>query len=231
MISAASSTKPDPLPPGPASNVRTTVTFLLILHLFTLAVAVLSNEPASQLFRALRSTPGVVPYLQLIAQDNPYRTDYTTGSFKTEEDGNVEADTDFHLEANLALADGTEKLIVLPEPGLKGARARRYQNLAWQIASQAINAKRTGDEGPESILPKAIGTSLLKQYDAKDIQFSCRGHLPQLMEDVNTADPELGNPQSEHYFTTPYRAIIKATRNGVIVVKLSSSRESSPAAK
>ncbi len=219
------------MPPAPSSAARTTVTLLLLLHLFALAVAVLSNEPASGLFIALRSTPGLVPYLQLLGQDNSYRTDYTVGSFRTEQITNGDVDVDFRLEASLKMADGSENQVILPDPALGGARYRRYQHLAWQVASQAINAERSGDEGPESILPKAIGTSLLQQYGAKDMRFRCRGHLPQLIQDVNSSDTQLGNPQSEHYFTTPYDATIKQTRNGVIVVKMSANRESAPAAK
>ena len=222
MISAATPAKPATAPSPPRSAVQSTVTLLLLLHFFALAVGVLSNEPTSPFFTALRRTPAVEPYLQLLGQDNSYRLDFTSGG---------DLDIDFRMEAELNLADGETKQLVFPDPALGGMRYRRYQQLALEVASLAIVAEQTGDEGNESILPKALGTSLLRQYGASDLRFRCRGHLLQALTDFKPDDLRAQDPNNEQFYNKPYEASIKTGRNGVIVVKLSANRESAPAAK
>lgn len=195
---------------------------LLLFHLFALALAVLSNNPSSRLLIALRQTPFVVPYLQLLHQDYHYRIDLTNGG---------RLDVDYRLEADLKLEDGSQQQIVLPAPGMRGTRFQRYERLAWIVASKAVYAEETGNDELEGIIPAAICSALLKQHQATEVKFRCRGHVLQTMEAVASADPKVRDPMSENYFNQIYEAAAKLTRGQMLFTKISAKRESAPAAQ
>lgn len=105
---------------------QTPVTIALIVHLFLVAVAVISNVggQASPVGRALRRIPGAVPYLQRTGLDLAYEFALASGA---------PADAPHTLEL-AALAAGGETLATLPDVSANGLRAQRYRQLAGYAA-------------------------------------------------------------------------------------------------
>ena len=106
---------------------QTPVTIALIVHLFLVAVAVISNVggQASPVGRALRRIPGAVPYLQRTGLDLAYEFALASGA---------PADAPHTLEL-AALGAGGEALATLPDvSAMTGLRAQRYRQLAGYAA-------------------------------------------------------------------------------------------------
>jgi hypothetical protein len=106
---------------------QTPVTIALIVHLFLVAVAVISNVggQASPVGRALRRIPGAVPYLQRTGLDLAYEFALASGA---------PADAPHTLEL-AALGAGGETLATLPDvSSMIGLRAQRYRQLAGYAA-------------------------------------------------------------------------------------------------
>lgn len=106
---------------------QTPVTIALIVHLFMVAVAVISNVggQASPVGRALRRIPGAVPYLQRTGLDLAYEFALASGA---------PADAPHTLEL-AALGAGGETLATLPDAAsMTGLRAQRYRQLAGYAA-------------------------------------------------------------------------------------------------
>lgn len=153
---------------GPSQGLKTALSFLLFLHLFALAVAVTSNESASQLEIGLRKTPLVVPYLQTLLMDLSYSFNLTFGPSDTDV-----SDAESWIEADLTTPTGPQT-IVLPETGLEPRqRLRRYESLARTAAAQV------GNQNSESLLPAAIARGLVGRTGATGGSIRIvRGSLP-----------------------------------------------------
>jgi hypothetical protein len=198
--------------PLPSPATRTVVTFLLIVHLFALAVAMASNDGGSQLASRLR--PLVRPYLQLLAMDLSYRFALINGS---------EADLDYSFVTDLTLPDGSTKTVVVPDPALgSGQRFRRYSQLGRRTAVDAAQAELTGDDSGVGIVPSAVGGWVLRSNNATSGTITCRGEVLRDMPGVAENRPA--------EFREPYAADIKLSGNQVILNKRSGQSESAPAA-
>jgi hypothetical protein len=147
----------DPLPP---SGLRTTLTLLLMLHLFALFVAVVSNFGArSGLRLQLREVPGVRTYLHLLNMDTAYNYHLVFGTRE---------DRDFQCELILSPGqrpqaagqggeDERETMLLVPPDMWPGSRRRRYLMLSHNMAANV------GDDQIESLLPSALASGMLRQ--------------------------------------------------------------------
>jgi hypothetical protein len=142
------------------SGLRTTLTLLLLLHLFALFVAVVSNFGArSGLRLQLREVPGVRTYLHLLNMDTAYNYHLVFGTRE---------DRDFHCEVVLnrgqrsetaakAGEDQRDAIPLMPRDMWPGSRRRRYLMLSHHTAGNV------GDDKIESVLPAALASGMLRQ--------------------------------------------------------------------
>lgn len=141
----------------PPEWLRTTISFLLFLHLFALLVGVLANWYPSALAAQVRGrVPIVAPYLEWFDMDQAYVPLYgfTYG---------MDQDTDQRVEVDLKLADGGQRQFVLPRQGVwPHQRYRREQRLA-EVAADLVDENT---KSLESFLPQAIAAHFVGQVEA-----------------------------------------------------------------
>ncbi|HEX7448160.1 MAG TPA: hypothetical protein VF306_11475 [Pirellulales bacterium] len=137
--------------------LRTTVSFLIFVHLFAVTVGVLANWYPSPLAAQLHQrVPLLAPYLESLDLDQAYVPLYglTYG---------MDQDTDQYVEVDLKLADDSQRQFVLPRGDLwPRQRYRRQQRLA-EIAADLV-----GDDTKslESFLPQAIAAHFVARAEA-----------------------------------------------------------------
>jgi len=205
----------------PSQGARTAISFLLFLHLFALAVAVLSNRPASGLLQGLRRVPAVTEYLQLLNMDLSYRFHLMLVD---------DLDMDFFIEADLQTPEGERRQVVLPAPDLKpGIRYRRQERLAWQVASQTLLA-RSGASPGDGLVPQAIATTLLAENGAIGGVIRCRGHLLQSPDQAASLDPAVRDPYAPRFYRTVYEANVRISDGEVLLVRTGERGETAPVA-
>jgi len=205
----------------PSSSVRTTVSFLLFLHLFALFVAVASNfRPVSALRRNLRRAPFIPGYLQLLHMDLGYNYQLTYAS---------EEDTDHFVEIQLNWQGKTDpggQKLLLPEPSIVcPMRRNRYQNLTQTMASLI------GQDSVESELPAAIAQGLLRENGISEgrHRFRLRRHFLLRVEDVKSLAESERDPYNPRRYGTAYEADVKLIHGKVFLVKAAKAGETAPA--
>ena len=140
----------------PDESVRTTLTILIILHLFAVATAVLSNAgPVSPLRAALRQVPLVTSYLQFLHMDLAYNyhlisRDYLDDVLWLEIEAADDREGDPAGVARLPVAD------LAP-----GIRRQRLRNFVREIAELATSPDV--DPGQAAMLPAALAEGLLAE--------------------------------------------------------------------
>lgn len=208
-----------PAPPTPPNeSVRGIVSFLLFLHLFALAVAISSHWSASPLELALRNVPGLRPYTQLLALDQPYVELYhlTYG---------MPIDTDHALIAELRMPDRSTLTVSVPPDGVWPAeRYARYARLATGVAEYAEN------EAAASLLPQAVAAHLLARHGATGGVIRCRRHYLQSPESVQSPRPVDHDPYNDAWYSVEYEAQILVSGGQVQLLKTESARDVAPAA-
>jgi hypothetical protein len=202
MTSAQSGTQNDHvLPAGP----RTLVNFLLVVHLFFLAVCLSANYAPSRLqFTILTKFR---PYTRLLNFDLNFTPYYLTHA--------GESDVDHRIEVLPAEADETraDAWIVLPSGGFRGSEAyKRYQRLGFIWALQAQT------DGEPALFAQAIGTHFARQQGIKPKQIRCRRHFLQSMEDIRGGTAARRNPNDPSFFAVVYAANAIVSENGYVEV-------------
>ena len=199
------------------ANVRTIISLVLFVHLFAVVLAIATNfGPLSELRGGLRVN-FLMRYLQLLNMDSAYNFHYMYGD---------PLDFDQMIEVELGGGESEEaRTVQLPESGLgNGLRRRRYEQLAQSVAEQA------GNEDTEHILPGAIATHLMSEYDTSELNFRCRTHFGQSSEDAGALDPAQADPFDERYYQTMYEARIWLDDVGELqFLKSETSQSAAPA--
>jgi hypothetical protein len=176
-----SQTQPLPAPevsPQGASTGQMVATVLLLLHLFCLAIGVISNAgPFSPIRQALRNVPFVLDYLQLLSMDRGYDYPLTLG-------GPDEGSYQLLLTTQ---GEGADSVILkLPDAQTKPRiRHQRYENLALQIVD--LVAVNEGDPHHQTLLPAGIGDCLLRELNlsADTYQLKVQQQAAQRLESLN----------------------------------------------
>lgn len=187
-------------PQLPSQTMRTILSLLLVLHLFALLVALVSNDWVSVLTGRLRSVPGVRPYLQLLFMDLSYRYGLTSAD---------RLDVDFQLEADMTLEDGSKKTVVFPEQGVwPKERYRRYERLVHAIAERTADGN---DPAGTALIVQSVAARLFSEQGARKgratpHRIRCRGHSLQAPGDVQAGDRHQQDPFDPRYYWTAYEA-------------------------
>jgi hypothetical protein len=205
----------------PADWVRTLVSFLIFLHLFALAVAVLSNWNPSELALRLRRVPLIKPYIEYLAFDQSYVPlyEFTFG---------MEEDTDSTIEVTLKFKDGTENTWTLPDAELWPRQRRRHDARLVETA-----ADMTGEDYRDfqSIVPQAVAAHFVAaQPDVTGGTIRCVRQLQQPMEAIASSNPAESDPHDKRWYRQVYEARILVGRGGVKLMKSESAAEVAPAA-
>jgi hypothetical protein len=207
----------DPTPQATilGETARGVISLLLVIHLFMLAVGVLSNRVPSQIESDLRTVPR--PYLQMLCMDLSYSFHLTHAQLE---------DTDHFFEVDLTLADGSQKRVLVPPPGMwPPVRFRRFERLAGTAA--LLN----GNSSVEAIIPQAVAARLVREYGATGGVIRCRRHLAQAMQAVSSRDAKERDPYSENHYATVFESRILVVGGEVQLLKIEAARESAPAAQ
>ena len=207
-------------PPLPAEWKRTAVSFLIFLHLFALAVAVVSNWNPSPLSLRLRRVPGVKPYLEYLAMDQSYVPLYGLTFGMTE-------DTDVVAEIELKLADGTQETIALPDPTLSPKQRWRHDARLAETA-----AAMTGESfrNVESVLPQAIAAHFVADNGASGGRIRLRRHFLQPIESFSSSNPAERDPFDPSRYSQVYEARLLVAGGQVQLLKSEAAAEVAPAA-
>lgn len=207
----------------PADWVRTVVSFLIFLHFFALAVAVLSNMNPSDMALRLRRVPLIKPYIEYLTFDQSYVPLYGL-TF------NMPEDTDTRIDVSLKLKDGTEKTWTFPATDV-WPRQRRAHDA--RLVETAADMTGSDYQSFQSIVPQAIAEHVVAQEpDATSGVIRCTRQFPQMMDSLDSSDPAERNPYKQSLFTQLYEARILISAAGVKLLKSESAAEvAQPASK
>jgi hypothetical protein len=221
MTSHAADTAHRDLPKAPSPTTRAVISYLLFIHFFFLLVGIKSYSPSSSgLDQDLRNKiPGLKPYLQFAAMDLSYMFHLTYyDGFQNLQD------TDYFVEADVTLGDGSTKLVRLdPVRAFPPIRGRRYERLAFRAALFA----ESGNDNLVSLLPVAMARRIFLEQRAVDPE--CRQMtlrvkrrlLQNLMlpaDDPGAAAERQRSPDDPSYFQTAYEARAFITDDGEVNV-------------
>jgi hypothetical protein len=213
-MTALPPTDSEAAPTLPPQGVRTTLSLLLVIHLFALLVAVASNFlPVSPMRAQLRDVPLVRPYLQLLHMDLAYNYHLTYAT---------EVDFDHRLVIQLA-GDAPEEAIVLPTGLWPPVRQQRLYNLT---RTMALNL---GDDATEGVLPRTVAAGLLARRDIASGPNRLRLEYfqPVRREDYGRLT-EAGSTERDGTFRTAYEANLIRFGGQWSLVKQASASEAAP---
>ena len=205
----------------PPDWLRTVVSFLIVVHLFALAVAVLSNwNPSTLSMRLRQNVPLVKPYLQALAMDQSYLPSYGL-TFAMEED------TDMAVELALELPDGSQKQIALPAkelwPRERWRRDARLAETAGDLTGERF-------KNIESMLPQAIAAHYVAKYEAKGGTIRFTRHKLLSIDAPASSDPNVRDPYNPLFYARVYEARIIVVRGSAKLLKTEAAAEVAPAA-
>jgi hypothetical protein len=212
-----------PLEPQlPSQKFRTVASLLLFIHLFALAIALVSNPRdgmASPLLFRLGSVRFLNAYLQTLWMDLGYDYFHTYGNNEFV----ASISSDHAAEIELKLADGSTRTIVSPDPQLPGYRAMRYQNL-WNSAGSTV-----GTTGAESLLPALIAERLLRENEATMATIRIKRHVPVTVDRASSSAARR-DANDIASFRTVYTGVGQLRNDQFTFQKLESAGDSAPAA-
>jgi hypothetical protein len=221
---------PEPsLPRPPAINedelppdwLRTVVSFLIFVHLFALAVAILSNwNPSTLSMRLRQNVPLVRPYLQALAMDQSYLPLYGL-MFAMDED------TDMAVDIDLKLADGSQRQVALPATNLWPRQRWRHDA---RLAETAGDLTGERFKNIESILPQAIAAHYVRNYGATGGTIRFTRHKLLSIDAPASSDPAVRDAYSPLFYSRVYEARIILVGGTVQLLKKEADAEVAPAA-
>jgi hypothetical protein len=205
-----SESAPDAKVELPSELFRTIVSLLLIIHLFVVGLAIVTDSPAggSALLTNIKTrTPGVEPYLWQLWFDHGY--DYELINFMPMFDDTSSMDWPYHLEATLNYSDGRPPEVVeVPGDGVWPAdRRERLQRLPKCLAtlSQWQDGPTIGEPTNDTrhAVGGSIGAGLLREHpDASSVTLRWYYHRGVTGAERLNADRPLWTPTEPRYFAT-----------------------------
>ncbi|HTU25903.1 MAG TPA: hypothetical protein VMF30_10930 [Pirellulales bacterium] len=206
-MSATPATSNVPAPQAPSTEIRGLVSLLLFIHLFVVAIGLVSYTAPSALEEELRKF--FAPYLATLNFDlNPNA--YPTGRFYMTHDLPVDVDAQIHVDATLP--SGEERSITIPEPGLWPPERRRH----YQAMANAASTLVGGDEEYQPVLPRSIAGSILRSWGAARGTVRIDRHLPLQIQEAESGDPERSDPFGRNRYSPVYEAQVLVSPSGQV---------------
>ncbi|HEX3999819.1 MAG TPA: hypothetical protein VHX65_14810 [Pirellulales bacterium] len=206
----------------PSELFRTVVSLLVVIHLFVVGVAMLTNNRngiCTLLMNVKTLTPGVEPYLSQLWLDHGY--DYNFIELMPEFEDTASLDWPYHLEATLDYGSGrAPEIVELPEAKTEPAdRRQRLQQLAFALAEYS-----KWPEGPDipdvfndrrHRIGGSIGAGLLREHPgAKFVTLRWYYHRGKLHPETLMAELPAWTPTDPRYFTTIGRMRVELSDDG-----------------
>jgi hypothetical protein len=200
---------PDAGAQSPSTATRTLVSFLLLVHLFSVALTLLAYDRTSSLHHRLRRLMSfyVEPLNFDVASRDVHSEDHSAGAAPRRLSNAryhltyaQEADTDVRLSVML---EGEQ----LPEPpvSLLWVTGSNYSPVhRRRLALSALASELSQDRSTSAILPVAIGGALMRQHGADSAQFTAWTYSLQEIDAINSDDSEERDPLSEQYLRTVF---------------------------
>lgn len=213
----------------PAEWVRTAVSFMLFLHFFAIAVAVLSNWDPSSLALGLRNVPLLEPYVEALALDRSYLPQYALTIGEPE-------DTDDEIQLELQLADGSLEHETIPQATLWPHAYRRQLRLAETVTDLVGENTKSF----ESFLPRAVAAHFVAAAErgsngepGQEVTggtIRIHRHLVQTMTAPASSIAAERDPYDESRYQTIYEARILLVGGEVQLLKSDTAANVAPAA-
>ncbi len=214
---------------APSPVIRSVVSFLLFVHLFSLGISWLLWRQSSPVHRALRRFPGF--YLQVLALD----VCPDSGMLLDTQQGLINnprlAPRAYRALWHLTHADAldVDHFLVFrtsggqqrqwPGPGVwPDLRRLRYRMLAWEMARLAPI------EDADSVLPAAVARGILLQHGWTRGELECRRLLLRSPQETRSNDPQLHDPYHPDRWETVYRAQVWL-KNGQVLLRRTDTPE------
>lgn len=197
---------------------RTFISFLLLVHCFSVFVVLSANYAPSALQGRLVTL--FAPYTRRLNFDPP---DYTRFHLT-----HAAEEHDFHFIEVTAPESADQPLAVMPDKGWHGSeRYQRYYRLAYALA---FSANREFDS-VSGEFAKAIGAHVMAANDVGRVVVRCRWHRAQPLERPGGGASPAVDPLDPSFYESVYEADVWiADDDSVQVLKKSSGREVAPAA-
>lgn len=200
----------DNRPPLPSGNVRTIVSLLLFMHLFSLGIVWIWQTNSSSVSVQLHNIPA--GYLKPLHLDVAF-DDGHPGNNSREIATNVRhrdrsrramlhfthgdaLDDELFLEFSYGPEDDRAMVMLPPEGIWPPPRRQRFQRIAWEIARAANH------EDAREVLARVVAQSLLHRFDVDQGELRFVRRRAQTVEEANVNDPAVSDPTSDRYLQT-----------------------------
>jgi hypothetical protein len=201
----------------PTPGIRTVISYLLFIHLFLLAMAVVGHlPPTSPLRTQLGEIPGLRHYPELLAMNSGYNFHLTYG---------LAEDTPTFLEVIPPASTTAEPLLFSPQAVSPAFRRAHYRNL---LLEASIRADQRRSEG---LLPRKIADYLLRERglaandtDLYRVRLSHRGLLPP--QRVLSIDPAENDPLSDRLVQALFNVDVFYAGGNLEIIEVSSDVDS-----
>jgi hypothetical protein len=207
---------------------RTVASFLIFVHLFVVAAAILGNATGAPIWeRIVNGVPGLRPYAQALDMNHSYLYHLSW---------NQSIDADHSIEVDVTNPT-TQQVQTEQFPNNQtwlGIRRRRYRLLGYQLAydsEQAAVDEITSTE--ESLIPQAVGGFVMRQVGSDTARLRCVVHLPLTPGEVAGREVAGGDgtpldPFDATTYQNVYEAHLRRDTSGVTVLKLPTNQRSAP---
>lgn len=196
-----------------SAGLRSTITLLLLIHLFIVALVLSGNYATSSLqARLLRFFS---PYTQPLNLDLNYTPFQLTHATADDVDHRIEILPQGPESSPTNDSAGEENWVAMPTPGNRGGeRSKRYQRLASALAYFAVRE----DSQTTGLLAKSLAAHSLHQDKVTPQQIRCRKHLLQSMESIEGGTEQQRDPNDASYFQEAYRANTICLDDGTVEI-------------
>ncbi len=202
-------------PTLPSSDVRGWVSLFLFIHLFIVAIGLVSYVNPSTLQERLRTV--LAPYLATLNFDLRPNA-YPTGRFYLTHELPTDFDAVIHIDAEMP--DGTERSLTIPEQGLWPLERRRHFQALANTASTL-----TESEDFQAVLPRSIAGAILRSWGATSGTVRIDRNSP-------PSDAQRSNPFRPLQRSTVYEAKVLVSPSGQVdLVKKAAVGEVAPVDK
>lgn len=202
---------------------RTVASFLIFVHLFVVASAILFTATDAPIWRQIvNGVPGIRQYAQALDMNRPYTYHLSW---------NRPIDADHVIEVDVT-DPATQQVVTRRFPDDQtwlGIRRRRYHRLAYQLAYDTELAAADDITATQaSLVPQAVGGFTMTQSDTQSARIRCVAHLPLTGDQVSGNGGAPLEPLDATTYRTVYDAHVSHDTSGVLVLPITTETNTAP---